>query len=235
MCCGRIGSRTSRTRPRRSCCSRRGWPRHASATGRRYLGEVRTPAATLVVDIDGPLSESGKQVDENERTIGRRLREIRIWRRKTLKAVAELAGISEGHLSRIERGEHAVDRRSLIVKLANALQVAPSDLTQLPMPPPANGDADATIDAVRHAMMAVSRGRPGGEVRTVDELRARVEALAPARDRDLKEVGARSALAGGVAGAAGGAGARHPDRARARGVRGGAGDACRRGVRAGGS
>ncbi|MGH3980553.1 MAG: helix-turn-helix domain-containing protein [Pseudonocardiaceae bacterium] len=123
-------------------------------------------------------------------TIGCRLKEIRLWRRKTQKAVAELAGISEGHLSRLESGERALDSRSLTVALANALQVAPSELTALPVPAPANGDVDAAVDAVRHAMMAVTRGRPGGQVRTVDELRARIEALHPAdTERDLEQVG----------------------------------------------
>jgi hypothetical protein len=48
---------------------------------------------------------------EEARTIGQRLREIRYWRGKSLRVVAELAGISESHLSRLERGERQVDRR----------------------------------------------------------------------------------------------------------------------------
>jgi transcriptional regulator with XRE-family HTH domain len=55
------------------------------------------------------------------RTIGRRLREIRHWRGKSLRIVAELAGISESYLSRIERGERPVDRRSFLESLAAAL------------------------------------------------------------------------------------------------------------------
>jgi hypothetical protein len=130
------------------------------------------------------------EAPDDTRTIGRRLREVRYWRGKSLKAVAELAGISEGYLSKLESGHRALDRRSLIVALANALQVAPSELTQLPMPPPANGGSDASIEAVRQAMMAVSRGRPGGVVAPVDELRARVAALHPGGEsRDLKQVG----------------------------------------------
>lgn len=131
------------------------------------------------------------EATQAHRTIGRRLREVRYWRGKSLRVVAELAGISEGYLSKLESGHRALDRRSLIVALANALQVAPSELTQLPMPPPANGGSDASIEAVRQAMMAVTRGRPGGEVATADELRARVEALHPGGEsRDLKRVGA---------------------------------------------
>jgi transcriptional regulator with XRE-family HTH domain len=43
-------------------------------------------------------------MDEDARTIGWRVRQIRYARRKSLAAVAGLAGISEGHLSRLERG-----------------------------------------------------------------------------------------------------------------------------------
>ncbi|MGH3803179.1 MAG: helix-turn-helix domain-containing protein [Pseudonocardiaceae bacterium] len=47
------------------------------------------------------------------RSIGRRIREIRDWRGMTLDVVAGLAGISEGYLSRLERGERPVNRRLL--------------------------------------------------------------------------------------------------------------------------
>jgi transcriptional regulator with XRE-family HTH domain len=61
--------------------------------------------------------------------IGRRLRQIRHARRKSLKVIAGLAGISESHLSRLESGERALDRRLLIQALANALEVAPTEIT----------------------------------------------------------------------------------------------------------
>lgn len=60
---------------------------------------------------------------DDARTIGRRLREIRYWRGKSLRVVAELAGITESHLSRLERGERPLDRRSRLEALATALQV----------------------------------------------------------------------------------------------------------------
>lgn len=68
------------------------------------------------------------------RTIGQRLREIRHWRGKSLRVVAELAGISESYLSRLERGGRQVDRRSLLEALAAALRVAPSEITGQPYP-----------------------------------------------------------------------------------------------------
>lgn len=78
--------------------------------------------------------------------------------------VAGLAGMSKSKLSLIERGELALDSRSDIVALANALQVAPSDLVKLPVPAQANGDKETAIMAVRRALIAVSRADPAGQV-----------------------------------------------------------------------
>lgn len=129
------------------------------------------------------------EADDN-RTIGRRLREVRIWRRKSLKVVAELAGISEGYLSKLERGQSPIERRSLIVALANALEIAPSELTRLPMPAPGNGHIDAAIEQVRRALGAVDLGRPDGLVVPVDALRDKVARVQDMRRRcQLAEVG----------------------------------------------
>jgi transcriptional regulator with XRE-family HTH domain len=103
-------------------------------------------------------------VDDDARTIGARLRQIRKSRRKSLVVIAGLAGISKSKLSCIERGEIALDSRSEIVALANALRIAPSELTELPVPAPSNGHADSAVDVVRLALMAVGRKRPGGQV-----------------------------------------------------------------------
>jgi transcriptional regulator with XRE-family HTH domain len=85
-----------------------------------------------------------------------------------------LAGMSKSHLSEIERGECALDSISEIVALANALQIAPSELMRLPVPAPANGLTDSAVEAVRGAVIAVGRGRPGGFVLPVAVLRERV-------------------------------------------------------------
>jgi transcriptional regulator with XRE-family HTH domain len=106
--------------------------------------------------------------------IGRKLRNIRQARRKSLAVVAGLAGISKSYLSMLELGQRALDRRSVIVALANALEVAPSELTALPVPAPGNGDTDSAVSAVRQALMAVQRDQPGGQVLPADALRARV-------------------------------------------------------------
>jgi transcriptional regulator with XRE-family HTH domain len=119
--------------------------------------------------------------------MGRRVRQIRSAQDKSLAVVAGLAGISEGHLSRIERGERALDSRSLIVALANALQVAPRELTRLPVPTPANGHTDSTVEAARLALMAVSSDLPGGQVLPVEVLRARVTSVVDALCRCDRE------------------------------------------------
>jgi transcriptional regulator with XRE-family HTH domain len=45
--------------------------------------------------------------------------------------IVGLAGISESYLSLLETGKRALDRRSLIVALATALEVSPSELLDM--------------------------------------------------------------------------------------------------------
>lgn len=104
---------------------------------------------------------------EETRSIGRRIREIRVWRGMSLRAVAELAAISESYLSRIERGERPVDRRSLLEAIAMALRVAPSELAEQAFPPavadPVTGEAQAAVIALEAALSDLDLGEPTGE------------------------------------------------------------------------
>ena len=111
---------------------------------------------------------------EEARTIGQRVLQIRKARGKTQEVIAGLAGISPPTLSRIENGKHPLDSLSQLVGLANALGIPPSELTRLPVPAPANGHTDSTIEAVRLALDAIDIDRPGGLVVPVEVLRARV-------------------------------------------------------------
>ncbi len=129
-----------------------------------------------VSDMDESTSDLG-----DDRTIGHRLKRIRNDRRKSLRVVAELAGISAGHLSRLENGERSLDRRSLIVALANALQIAPSELTSLPIPAPGDGGTDAAVQAVRRALVSASRNRVHGEPVPLDVLQRRVQQIRESR------------------------------------------------------
>ncbi|MGH3930421.1 MAG: helix-turn-helix domain-containing protein [Pseudonocardiaceae bacterium] len=122
-------------------------------------------------------------------TIGQRLWQIRNARGKSLRVIGGLAGLSASSVSRIENGLRALDSRAEIVALANALGVAPSELTRMPEPTPGNGEGVA-VTAVRRALIAVSRDDPAGQVIPVDVLRTRVTAVVTAqRDCDHEQVG----------------------------------------------
>ncbi|MGH3718847.1 MAG: helix-turn-helix domain-containing protein [Pseudonocardiaceae bacterium] len=107
-------------------------------------------------------------------TIGRRVRALRKARDKTLEVVAGLVGTSTATLSRIETGKLPLDNLTMIVALANALEIAPSELTRLPVPAPANGHTDSTTEAVRLALDAIDVERPGGVVLPLAVLRDQV-------------------------------------------------------------
>ncbi|MGX7828307.1 helix-turn-helix domain-containing protein [Actinokineospora sp. 24-640] len=83
--------------------------------------------------------------------IGRRVREIRAWRGLTLSAVAQVAGMSPGYLSMIERGLRPVTKRRVLESLAAALRVAPGELTGTPDLP---ADADAARARSGTALLA---------------------------------------------------------------------------------
>ncbi len=101
------------------------------------------------------------------RSIGGRIREIRVWRDMTLKATAELAGITESYLSRIERNERPVNSRSLLEAIAAALRVAPAELAGQVFPPatvdPVASETQAAVIALDAALSDYRLGEPTGE------------------------------------------------------------------------
>lgn len=60
--------------------------------------------------------------------IGRRIRELRLWRKMDQAAVAGLAGMSQSQMSLIERGRRQVRERLVLERIANALRVSPLEL-----------------------------------------------------------------------------------------------------------
>lgn len=120
--------------------------------------------------------------DDEARAIGRRIRQVRYSRNKGLRVISGLAGMGKSTVSAIERGEQAVNLKQILA-LANALEIAPSELTGLPMPAPGNGHNDATVEAVRLALTAIDYGRPGGLVLPVEVLRDRVAQVEGMRRR----------------------------------------------------
>lgn len=119
------------------------------------------------------VNEGAAMEAEQARTIGWRLRRIRDARGKSLRVIAELAGMSTSTLHRIERGQRAVTLTEIIA-LATALEIAPSELTKLPVPAPANGHTDSTTEAVRLALDAIDVDHPDGLVLPVAALREQV-------------------------------------------------------------
>jgi transcriptional regulator with XRE-family HTH domain len=113
--------------------------------------------------------------------MARRLRRIRVARGKSQEVIAGLAGITKGYLSMLETGERPLDSLKLIVALAGALGISPSELTQMPVPAPGDGTIDAATEAVRHALAAVDVDRPGGDLMPVEVLRVRVAQMQEAR------------------------------------------------------
>jgi transcriptional regulator with XRE-family HTH domain len=124
--------------------------------------------------------------------IGRRLRQIRQARGKSLAVIAGRAGISTGYLSRLESGARALDRRSLIVKLASALEVAPSEITGAGLGTPGELTEDRSLNDVRLALLSSGMGEPRGEITPADALAQRTtEVLNAQRDCDYAVVGDR--------------------------------------------
>lgn len=113
--------------------------------------------------------------------ISHTLRQIRHARGKSLAVIAGLAGISPGYLSMLESGKRTLDRRSLIVRLAEALEVSPTELTGEMITPVGGLPQDAELLDVRRALMAVSLNVPGGDVVPADALRVRVEEVLKAQ------------------------------------------------------
>ena len=110
---------------------------------------------------------------EDARTIGWRLQRIRDARGKSLRVIAALAGMSYSTLNRIELGRRAVTLAE-ITRLADVLQVAPSELTKLPVPAPANGHTDTTTEAIRLTLDAIESDQPDGVALPVAVLRDQV-------------------------------------------------------------
>jgi transcriptional regulator with XRE-family HTH domain len=116
-------------------------------------------------------------MDEVDRTLGRQLRLIRRTRGKSQQVIADRAGISKSYLSRLESGERALDRRSLIVALAGALEVSPTELTEFALPAVSEPGIGPVVDRVRIALISAIIGDPVSPSAPPDLLRARVAEL----------------------------------------------------------
>lgn len=121
---------------------------------------------------------------------GRQLRQIRLARGKSLTVIAGLAGISASYLSRLESGDRALDRRSLIAALADALDVSPSEITGAELSQPGDRNDDVALGEVRRALLSITMGEPHGQIQPAEQLRARVVDLVAAQnDADSDKAG----------------------------------------------
>ncbi len=114
-------------------------------------------------------------------SIGRTLRKTRTDRELSLEVVAGRAGITAPYLSMIERGIRTIDRRSLIVALADALEVAPSEIAAELVAPEGKMPQDRRLADVRRALMAVGVDDPEGQVLPAQQLQQRVNEIVRAK------------------------------------------------------
>jgi transcriptional regulator with XRE-family HTH domain len=79
---------------------------------------------------------------DEAKVLGRRVRELRCWRRLTLREAAGLAGLSFSFWGQVERGEKPVANRATLEAMAGALRVHPAELTGQPWTPQDRAGAD---------------------------------------------------------------------------------------------
>ena len=136
------------------------------------------------------------EMDDEEAPIGRRLMRIRKARGMSLRVLAGLSGLDRTTLSRIETGRRALDKRSEVVAVANALRITPSELVEesesAPGAPGGRDEDMTAVQAVHCALTAAEFGYPGGLALPLDLLRSRISFVREARRRGrLAEVAIR--------------------------------------------
>jgi transcriptional regulator with XRE-family HTH domain len=112
--------------------------------------------------------------------IGARVRFWRLKRGLSQRTFAQLAGMTQGYISQIEAGLKEVDKRSTLVRLADALQVSIADLTGQPYAPSDAPHARAltAIPEIRAALIGLAYlDLPRRSVAAPEQLRAEVQEL----------------------------------------------------------
>lgn len=116
--------------------------------------------------------------------VGARVRFWRLKRALSQQTLAGLAGISQGYVSQIEAGLKEIDKRSTLVRLADALQVSVADLTGQPYAPAdaPHARALAFVPDIRAALISLAYlDLPEAPARGVEELSAATQRLMTAR------------------------------------------------------
>lgn len=86
----------------------------------------------------------------DDKATGQRIREIRVWRRLSLRECAQLSGISHGYLGKLERGDKPLENRRTREAIARTLRISPTDLGGGPFAP-----VDATSNAAHESLEAI--------------------------------------------------------------------------------
>ena len=106
--------------------------------------------------------------------IGPRVRAIRVRQGMSLGALAAATGLSKAHLSRIERGERSLDRRSTLQAIADALRTPVEELTGQPFTPRNQAENTAQVAAldIRDVLIGTELGeRPSSTGRPLAMLK----------------------------------------------------------------
>jgi transcriptional regulator with XRE-family HTH domain len=124
--------------------------------------------------------------DARTRThLGDRIRHYRLMRGLSLRVCADLAGISAGWLSRVERGERSLERRSHIEALAAALRISATELLgqSYAHTDREHSAAHAQLEGIRAVLIGCDLGQAG-----------ELETWRPLAELDLMATRARVAL-----------------------------------------
>jgi transcriptional regulator with XRE-family HTH domain len=84
--------------------------------------------------------------------VGQRLRELRHWRKLTLREAAGLAGLSYSFWGEIERGEKPVATRKTLDAIVAALRIHPTELTGQPWTLQASAQTPTRLVAIETAL-----------------------------------------------------------------------------------
>src|SRR4051794_11091848 len=98
--------------------------------------------------------------DLDEDFAGARVRYWRLKRGLSQRALADLAGLSQGYVSQVESGTKPIDRRSTLVRLADALQVSVAEIVGQPYAPgdPQHARALTAVPDIRAALVGLAYG-----------------------------------------------------------------------------
>ena len=86
-----------------------------------------TTEPDLDATLRGRRADTSDLVFTQSEDVGHRLRHLRLSRRLTLRAVAELVGLSESYISQIERGKNTPSLNTLF-RISRAYGITPGDL-----------------------------------------------------------------------------------------------------------